>query len=139
MAANAKYTAAPTQDPDDHLDYTSAPPSYQATGSSAAQPSDAERLASGVPRSSEDDLPDDFKFGGNVAEATVEIRHQFIRKVYSILTVQLLITGGVSALGFMSTSYRDWVRAHPGVLWLSVSCPILLAVRIADRSECHRH
>ncbi|TLD21857.1 hypothetical protein PspLS_08236 [Pyricularia sp. CBS 133598] len=120
MAANAKYTAAPTQDPDDHLDYTSAPPSYQAAGSSAAQPSDAERLASGVPRSSEDDLPDDFKFGGNVAEATVEIRHQFIRKVYSILTVQLIITGGVSALGFVSTSYRDWVRAHPGVLWLSL-------------------
>lgn len=123
MAANAKYTAAPTQDPDDHLDYTSAPPSYQATGSTAAQPSDAERLASGVPRASEDDLPDDFKFGGNVAEATIEIRHQFIRKVYSILTVQLLITGGVSALGFMSTSYRDWVRAHPGVLWLSVRSP----------------
>lgn len=121
MAANAKYTPAPTQDPEDHLDYTYAPPSYQATSSSAApQPSDDERLFSGAARSSEDDLPDDFKFGGNVAEATVEIRHQFIRKVYAILTVQLLITGGVSALGFVSTSYREWTRAHPGVLWLSL-------------------
>ena len=30
-------------------------------------------------------IPDDFKFGGMVAEATVDIRHAFVRKVYSIL------------------------------------------------------
>ncbi|KLU82901.1 transmembrane BAX inhibitor domain-containing protein-containing protein 4 [Magnaporthiopsis poae ATCC 64411] len=59
-------------------------------------------------------------FGGSVSEATIDIRHQFIRKVYAILTAQLLLTGGVSALGFLSSAYRDWTRAHPGVLWLSL-------------------
>lgn len=123
MAANAKYTPAPTQDPDEHVDYTAAPPSYQATGgpSSSTADADAERLlGGGAPRSSEDNVPDDFKFGGSVSEATIDIRHQFIRKVYAILTAQLLLTGGVSALGFLSPTYRDWTRAHPGVLWLSL-------------------
>jgi len=87
MSANVKYTPAPQEDPD--LNYTQPPPSYQAESSSAQ---DQERLF-GAPRSSEDNVPDDFKFGGSVAEATVEIRNQFIRKVYTILTVQLIATG----------------------------------------------
>ncbi|CRK11844.1 hypothetical protein BN1708_020762, partial [Verticillium longisporum] len=52
------------------------------------------------------DLPDDFKFGGSVAEATIDIRMQFIRKVYAILTVQLIVTGAVSALSFFSEGYK---------------------------------
>lgn len=59
MSATTKYTAAPQHDPDEassHV-YTQAPPSYQAEGSSA---DDEERLFSG-PRSSEDNVPDDFK------------------------------------------------------------------------------
>ncbi|KAK4133535.1 UPF0005-domain-containing protein [Trichocladium antarcticum] len=116
MSGTAKYTPAPQEDPDAHVDYTQAPPSYQAE-SSAAQ--DQERLA-GAPRSSEDNIPDDFKFGGSVAEATVEIRNQFIRKVYTILTVQLLATGAVSALSFMSDGYKTWVQNHPAVVWMSL-------------------
>lgn len=56
-APKYSYTAAPQQDPDAHLEYTQPPPSYQAE-SSAAQ--DQERLFGG-PRSSEDNVPDDFK------------------------------------------------------------------------------
>jgi protein lifeguard len=62
-AKSAKYTPAPTSDPEEHLNtgsYTQAPPSYQAE-SSAAQ--DEDRLFGG-PRSSEDNLPDDFKVRG---------------------------------------------------------------------------
>ncbi|EJT70992.1 transmembrane BAX inhibitor domain-containing protein-containing protein 4 [Gaeumannomyces tritici R3-111a-1] len=121
MAANTKYAPAQTQDPDEHVDYTSAPPSYQAAGGPSAADSDAERLlGGGAPRSSEDNVPDDFKFGGSVSEATIDIRHQFIRKVYAILSAQLLLTGAVSTLGFVSQGYRDWTRAHPGALWLSL-------------------
>ncbi|KAK3311586.1 inhibitor of apoptosis-promoting Bax1-domain-containing protein [Chaetomium strumarium] len=114
MSANVKYTPAPQEDPD--LNYTQPPPSYQAESSSAQ---DSDRLFAG-PRSSEDNIPDDFKFGGSVAEATVEIRNQFIRKVYTILTVQLLATGGVSALSFMSDGYKSWIQSHPGVVWGSL-------------------
>jgi hypothetical protein len=44
-----------------------------------------EALLNDVPRSENDNLPDDFKFGGVVAEATLDIRMAFIRKVYAIL------------------------------------------------------
>lgn len=56
--ASAKYTAAPTQDPDEHGDaFPQAPPEYQAESSSAQ---DAQGIFGG-PRDSEDNVPDDFK------------------------------------------------------------------------------
>ena len=58
MATHAKYTPAAQVDPDEHDDYTQAPPSYQAEASSA---NDEERLFAGGHRSSEDNIPDDFK------------------------------------------------------------------------------
>ncbi|TDZ32665.1 Protein lifeguard 4 [Colletotrichum sidae] len=119
MASNAKYTPAPTSDPDEATSYTQPPPAYQADTSSAQ---DTDRLfGGGAPRSSQDDdIPDDFKFGGSVAEATTDIRNQFIRKVYAILTVQLIATGAVSALSFWSTNYKSWIQSHPGMVWLSL-------------------
>lgn len=127
--SNAKYTPAPQHDPDtilpgDSSSYSQAPPSYQATAEDEA------RLFSGVARGSLDnddgDLPDDFKFGGSVAEATVDIRNQFIRKVYTILTVQLLVTGLVSMLSFVSEGYKEWIQNHPAMVFISVRrsvCP----------------
>ncbi|OLN96413.1 Protein lifeguard 4 [Colletotrichum chlorophyti] len=132
MASNTKYTPAPTQDPDEpSRSYSQPPPAYQEP--SAAQ--DTDRLfGGGAPRSSnDDDLPDDFKacclhfqaliprdFGGSVAEATTDIRNQFIRKVYAILTVQLIATGAVSALSFFSHGYKNWIQSHPGLVWASL-------------------
>lgn len=55
-----------------------------------------------------------------MAEATTDIRNQFIRKVYAILTVQLIATGIVSALSFWSQSYKTWIQSHPGLVWASV-------------------
>lgn len=56
-----------------------------------------------------------------MAEATVDIRNQFIRKVYTILTAQLVATAVVSGLGFWSTGYRTWIQSHPALVWVSVS------------------
>ncbi|KAI5921901.1 transmembrane BAX inhibitor motif-containing protein [Camillea tinctor] len=115
MAANTKYAPAPTQDPDEGT-WSQPPPSYQAEATSSSSPD----LFGAAPRSSEDNIPDDFKFGGSVAEATVDIRNQFIRKVYTILTAQLLVTAVVSGLSFWSTGYRQWVQGHPLMVWVSV-------------------
>lgn len=129
MAANAKYAPAPTQDPDEAT-WSQAPPSYQQAGSDPAVASGAPATSSSVgdnffygaaePRSSEDNVPDDFKFGGSVAEATVDIRHQFIRKVYTILTAQLAATAVVSGLSFWSEGYKAWIQTHPSLLWISL-------------------
>ncbi|KAK6072347.1 bax inhibitor family protein [Seiridium cupressi] len=115
MASTTKYQAAPTQDPDEGT-WNQAPPSYQAE---SAQ--DSERLfGGGEARSSEDNIPDDFKFGGSVAEATVDIRNQFIRKVYTILTAQLVVTAIVSGLSFWSEGYKVWIQSHPALVFVSL-------------------
>jgi hypothetical protein len=55
----SKYTAAPQRDSfDDTANYSQAPPSYADEPSSSA---DAALLGGGAPRSSEDNIPDDFK------------------------------------------------------------------------------
>ncbi|KAL2013620.1 hypothetical protein VTN00DRAFT_1145 [Thermoascus crustaceus] len=105
MAANARYEPAPQRDSfEERTPYTQAPPSYQAS----AEFPDA-------PRSEGDNVPDDFKFGGSVAEATLPIRMQFIRKVYSILTVQILLTTILSSVSFFSDRYRLWIQSN---FWL---------------------
>jgi len=114
MAANAKYHAAPTQDPDEGA-WSQPPPSYQ-----NAEPASSSSNIFGEPRSSEDNIPDDFKFGGSVAEATVDIRNQFIRKVYTILTAQLIITALVSAVSFWSESYKHFIQTNSALVWVSL-------------------
>lgn len=55
----SKYSAAPQRDSfDDTANYSQAPPSYADEPSSSA---DAALLGGGAPRSSEDNIPDDFK------------------------------------------------------------------------------
>jgi hypothetical protein len=77
--AGPKYTNVPQRDSLDEPGLSQAPPSYQAEDPTQAA------LLGGVPRGEDDNLPDDFKFGGVVAEATLDIRMAFIRKVYAIL------------------------------------------------------
>jgi protein lifeguard len=132
MAAATKYQPAPQRDSFDEQSYTQAPPTYQAAGPSLNDG------GYGTPREEDDNVPDDFKvctyplrsplryadaslqFGGSVSEATLDIRMQFIRKVYTILTVQLLLTAGLSSLSFFSTSYRNWIQTNSWMMWVSL-------------------
>jgi len=69
--AGPKYQNVPQRDSLDEAapSYSQAPPSYE---TQANDPQEA--LLRGVPRGEDDNLPDDFKFGGVVAEATLDIR-----------------------------------------------------------------
>jgi len=117
MSATTKYSLAPQRDSfDETARYTAAPPSYDATASSSR---DQQALLGG-PRSSEDNVPDDFKFGGSVAEATIDIRMQFVRKVYAILTVQLLATSVLSSISFFSTGFKTWIQSNQWMMWVSL-------------------
>ncbi|KAJ4341509.1 hypothetical protein N0V95_007210 [Ascochyta clinopodiicola] len=111
--AGPKYQNVPQRDSFEESSPSQAPPTYQAEDPQQA-------LLRGVPRGEDDNLPDDFKFGGVVAEATLDIRMAFIRKVYAILTVQLLATAGVSALSMTSVTYRNWIQANQWMMWVSL-------------------
>lgn len=41
----------------------------------------------------------------------------FRRQVYSILTIQLFVTFGITLAFVFNDTLRDYVQAHPGVLW----------------------
>jgi len=117
MSGSTKYSPAAQRDSlDDSVQYTQAPPSYEDQPSTSR---DQDALLGG-PRSSEDNIPDDFKFGGSVAEATIDIRMQFVRKVYSILTVQLLATAALSSVSFFNQSYKHWIQSNQWMMWLSL-------------------
>lgn len=75
--SNAKYQPAPQRDSFEEPSYSQAPPSYSETNSQSP--------LLGAARTEDDNLPDDFKFGGVVSEATLDIRMAFVRKVYAIL------------------------------------------------------
>jgi FtsH-binding integral membrane protein len=115
--AGPKYQNVPQRDSLDEAapapSYSQAPPSYQAADAQEA-------LLRGVPRGEDDNLPDDFKFGGVVAEATLDIRMAFVRKVYAILTVQLLATAAVSFVSMTSETYRNWIQGNPWMMWVTL-------------------
>ena len=50
----------------------------------------------------------------------MKCRMQFIRKVYAILTVQLLFTTALSSVSFFSTGYKNWIRSNQWMLWISL-------------------
>jgi len=113
MASNARYSPAPQRDSLEEPRYSQAPPSYQATG-------DPTEGLLGTPRSEDDNVPDDFKFGGSVAEATLPIRMQFVRKVYSILSIQLLLTAILSSISFVNDRYKNWIQGNTWLMYFSV-------------------
>ncbi|KAI9676121.1 MAG: hypothetical protein M1817_000866 [Caeruleum heppii] len=116
MASTTKYQPAPQRDSlDETHNYTQAPPSYQAQGGSTS----SQDALLGEPRTSDDNIPDDFKACSR-SQATLDIRMQFVRKVYAILTVQLLATTVLSSISFFSSGYKHWIRSNQWMMWLSL-------------------
>ncbi|NXT91580.1 LFG4 protein, partial [Anhinga rufa] len=68
------------------------------------------------PRSS---IEDDFNYGTNVASASVHIRMAFLRKVYSILSIQVLLTTVTSAIFLYATGVQAFVHERPALLLVS--------------------
>ena len=45
---------------------------------------------------------------------------QFIRKVYAILTMQILLTTALSSISFFSDSYKTWIQSNQWMMWVSM-------------------
>jgi len=45
---------------------------------------------------------------------------QFIRKVYAILTVQILATAILSSISFFNTGYKSWIQTNSWMMWVSL-------------------
>lgn len=99
-----------------------APKSYQAVshepdsaGPSVSAPLLARASLDGGASVGSDD--DDFKYGSTVSSSDVTVRHAFIKKVYSILSVQLLFTAIVSLI-MVQPTVTGWVRENTWFMWI---------------------
>lgn len=76
----------------------------------------------------EDPLQSEIK-GFDFSEKT--IRHGFIRKVYSILMCQLLITASMIALFLYHKPTQKWVHQHQELFWICFVATIVLIICMA--------
>lgn len=116
MAAPPKYTDAPSP----MKSYGTAPSEGNVAEPLLATQSGSSRNA-WMDQPSGDDLPDDFKIGVNVIDCDAEIRLAFIRKVYSILFVQLLLTSIIS-LGMSLPVAVEFNQEHPWMIYIPMLC-----------------
>ncbi|XP_003224670.1 protein lifeguard 4 [Anolis carolinensis] len=79
------------------------------------------------PRSS---IEDDFNYGTNVASASVHIRLAFLRKVYSILSLQIFLTTVTSAVFLYSSTVRTFVHESPALLLVSLLGSLVVIVAL---------
>ncbi|XP_037916065.1 protein lifeguard 1-like isoform X4 [Hermetia illucens] len=66
------------------------------------------------------------------------IRKAFIRKVYSILMIQLLITFGVVCLFSYHMPTQLWVRQHSYLVWVALAVMIVTLIAMACCGEVRR-
>lgn len=71
-------------------------------------------------------ITEDFAYNNNVLHATINIRMGFLRKVYGLLSVQMLMTVAVGAVCMFNTTVRSFIHTND---WL-MSCAFLLSIVI---------
>uniref|UniRef100_A0A3Q2YTG6 Transmembrane BAX inhibitor motif containing 4 n=1 Tax=Hippocampus comes TaxID=109280 RepID=A0A3Q2YTG6_HIPCM len=86
------------------------------------------------PRSS---IEDDFNYGTNVATASVQIRMDFLRKVYTLLSLQIILTTGTSALFMFCQTIKDFVHASPAIVLGSALGSLVLLLALAVYRHKH--
>ncbi|XP_051547456.1 protein lifeguard 4-like [Myxocyprinus asiaticus] len=86
------------------------------------------------PRSS---IEDDFNYGTNVATASVQIRMDFLRKVYTILSLQIIITTAVSALFMLCNPIKTFVHESPTLVLISAIGSLILLLALAVYRHQH--
>ncbi|RLV91055.1 Bax inhibitor 1 [Spathaspora sp. JA1] len=79
---------------------------------------------SSQPRTFGDNIPDDFKYSVDVASCELPIRQLFIRKVYSLLTIQLMATVVVGFIIRSSDGIKLWAIENTWLLFVSMLAAI---------------
>ncbi|KAJ1725848.1 hypothetical protein LPJ53_000109 [Coemansia erecta] len=111
--------------------YTQLPPAYSSTDRIEEVAEDAR------PTHATDDVPDDFKFGVTVGQSDITIRHAFIRKVYVILTIQLLATTLVGGYMRHIDANSGFLLRHAWTVYAAMFGTIASMVGLWWKSHSH--
>lgn len=82
-----------------------------------------------------DNIPDDFKYDTNVSGCELTIRQQFIKKVYTLLFLQLLITGAIGAFISLNQTVQNFALTNIWLFFVSIAGSIgfLIAAYVQSR------
>lgn len=80
-------------------------------------------------------IKDDFMYGSNVAQSNIYIRMGFLRKVYGILTAQLLLTTVFASISMFTPIVRFYINENEWLLTVAflLSIILLLALMVKRR------
>ncbi|CAK7900657.1 bax inhibitor 1 [[Candida] anglica] len=81
-----------------------------------------------APRVAGDNIPDDFKYSVDVASCELPIRQMFIRKVYALLTMQVMGTVLVGYVIRSNSSVQNWCLNNMWLFFVSMIGAIGFAV-----------
>ncbi|KAK4294098.1 hypothetical protein Pmani_033248 [Petrolisthes manimaculis] len=80
-------------------------------------------------------IVNDFMYGSNVAKSHIYVRMGFLRKVYGLLSVQLMVTTVVAATFAYTPVLRDTIHTNP---WIIMMClPVAIGLMIALHVKRH--
>ena len=121
---------------------TTAVPIYPASSSSKSLPYSAQQ-ESNTPRKPDSStinlgsaLLDDFAYSSNVASCAVYVRLGFLRKVYALLSTQLIATILIAgAMMWHSDSMKVWLKGNTWVLllFLILSIGLIFGLHVKAR------
>ncbi|KTW29058.1 uncharacterized protein T551_02332 [Pneumocystis jirovecii RU7] len=77
-------------------------------------------LLSGRSASQMNNIPEDFKYGTSVYMCDISIRMDFLRKVYSILFLQIIGSAIVSSILVLNTTLRMFIMKNPWIILVSL-------------------
>ncbi|KAG0716540.1 Protein lifeguard 4 [Chionoecetes opilio] len=81
-------------------------------------------------------IVDDFMYGSNVASSHIYVRMGFLRKVYGLLFVQILVTTVVAAALSQTQVLRQTLHENPWVLMMCM--PFTFGLLIALHVKRHQ-
>eukprot|EP00795_Rhopilema_esculentum_P002164 gene2164-17754_t len=73
---------------------------------------------------------DDLFRSATVAQSQLQVRLGFIRKVYGILTAQLLLTTITAGVFMYTESIKDFVQQSPGLLMVGMIMSLILVIAL---------
>ena len=83
----------------------------------------------------DDDLKNDFAYHNNVHGAAKHIRLGFLRKVYTLLAVQLIMTTIIAGVCLMTPEIKGFVHSNPWLIMVNfiLSIGFLIGLHIKRR------
>ncbi|VVT50253.1 uncharacterized protein SAPINGB_P002677 [Magnusiomyces paraingens] len=98
----------------------------QYTDAATAASGFASGLASSSARTQYDHLPDDIKYTMPISDFELDLRMSFVRRVYTILTLQLLGTTALSSIFILNPGLTVWALQNQWAFWTSFAASIVL-------------